>query len=111
STSLNGSEIALRSASSNISSGSRLPSICMCNSALGRPSMKAERSLTLKTPNKPLIPAKAGTQEFYPRALRLAEKSLGPRWSLSSGSPPARPGGGDERNLVGDGCGYVGKHF
>jgi len=26
---------------------------------------------------------------------------LGPRWSLSSGGPKARPGGGDERNSVG----------
>ena len=32
-------------ASANISSGSRLPSICMCSSALGRPAMKASRSV------------------------------------------------------------------
>src|SRR6266850_4793380 len=35
----------------------------------------------------------------YPRALVIEPKSrgvLGPRWSLSSGSPKARPGGGDD---------------
>jgi pyruvate dehydrogenase E2 component (dihydrolipoyllysine-residue acetyltransferase) len=40
------------------------------------------------TPQTPLIPAKAGTQ---------GQKELGLRWSLPSGGPQARPGGGDER--------------
>src|SRR5437773_12256457 len=38
----------------------------------------------------PLTPAKAGVQ---------GQKELGPRWSLPSGGPEARPGGGDERQI------------
>jgi pyruvate dehydrogenase E2 component (dihydrolipoyllysine-residue acetyltransferase) len=39
-------------------------------------------------PQTPFVPAKVGTQ---------GQQALGPRWSLPSGGPEARPGGGDER--------------
>src|SRR5438874_12426909 len=44
----------LRWASLNISSGSRLPSMCMWSSALGRPAMKAVRSVMRATVAAPL---------------------------------------------------------
>jgi pyruvate dehydrogenase E2 component (dihydrolipoamide acetyltransferase) len=54
----------------------------------GEPARSTPAPVSPSAPQTPVIPAKAGIQG----------QELGPRWSLPSGGPQARPGGGNERN-------------
>src|ERR1700677_2364020 len=92
----------LRAARSNVSSGSRVPSTCTCNSALGIASMKAARSLMLRVSLEPgcvsLAPCCVSLAPFV--SLEPGCVSLAPCVSLESAhggalggfAPHAAPG-------------------
>src|ERR1700677_3815367 len=77
----------LRAARSNVSSGSRVPSTCTCNSALGIASMKAARSLMLRVSLEP------GCVSLEPCCVSLAPccVSLAPCVSLEPGCVSLAP--------------------